>query len=404
MKKQLLAFLMSLFGVIGYAQYGCTDSSALNFDSTAVYDDSTCYYDIYGCTDTMALNYDYMATVDNGSCYFDTIQEVYGCTDTMALNYDYMATMDNGSCSYDTIQEVYGCTDGAALNFDYMATIDDGSCVADSVVPVFGCTISSALNYDQLATIDNGSCQFMDTLTNETLIGTVYGCMDANAENFVLDANVDNDSCIYAQDFTGDVPVCLDVDALTYNGDATIHDRGLCIYDQDTVNHVISVPEIIEDTSKVEVSTCTVDFSILIDSAVIVNATLTNDGLDVVWTVYQRGNSVVVTSLYEDVYEASTQLLYLTVSCGNDRRVRKSNTGSRTLRAVLKSEETETPTSIYNVDEQFEVYPNPSTTGYFEIAGNEIKQYQVYNISGSLVSQGVSVVVDLSGQKPGVYF
>jgi len=53
--------------------YGCTDSTALNYDSLATENDSSCVYDIeplliYGCTDSTALNYDSLATVDDGSC------------------------------------------------------------------------------------------------------------------------------------------------------------------------------------------------------------------------------------------------------------------------------------------------------------------------------------------------
>ena len=36
---------------------GCTDSAALNFDSSANTNDGSCYYN-RGCTDVTALNYD----------------------------------------------------------------------------------------------------------------------------------------------------------------------------------------------------------------------------------------------------------------------------------------------------------------------------------------------------------
>jgi glycosidase/plastocyanin len=52
---------------------------------------------------------------------------VNGCTDQTALNYDSSATDDDGSCEY-TPPPVEGCTDETALNHDSDATVDDGSC------------------------------------------------------------------------------------------------------------------------------------------------------------------------------------------------------------------------------------------------------------------------------------
>ncbi len=49
---------------------GCTDSTALNYDSLATLDDGSCLYPIYGCTDSTALNYNPLATVDDGSCNY----------------------------------------------------------------------------------------------------------------------------------------------------------------------------------------------------------------------------------------------------------------------------------------------------------------------------------------------
>ena len=48
--------------------FGCTDSTALNFDSLATVDDGSCFYNIFGCTDPQAINYNPLATIDDGSC------------------------------------------------------------------------------------------------------------------------------------------------------------------------------------------------------------------------------------------------------------------------------------------------------------------------------------------------
>ena len=68
--------------------------------------------------------------LDANGCYsyelitvsYDSI--VYGCTDSTALNYDSLATVDDGSCIYC----IYGCMDSTATNFNPLATCDDGSC------------------------------------------------------------------------------------------------------------------------------------------------------------------------------------------------------------------------------------------------------------------------------------
>jgi hypothetical protein len=48
----------------------------------------------------------------------------YGCTDSTASNYNPLATIDDSSCCY-----LYGCTDSIAYNYNPCATIDDSSCV-----------------------------------------------------------------------------------------------------------------------------------------------------------------------------------------------------------------------------------------------------------------------------------
>ncbi len=53
---------------------------------------------IYGCTDSTAFNYDSSATVDDGSCE----DVVVGCMDSTAVNYNPEANVSNDSCVYDT--------------------------------------------------------------------------------------------------------------------------------------------------------------------------------------------------------------------------------------------------------------------------------------------------------------
>ena len=106
---------------------------------------------IYGCTDSTALNYDPLANTDDGSC----VLPVYGCTDsTLRYNYDPTANVDDGSCA----PFLYGCTDPAAANYFAGANTDDGSCIYP------GCTDATATNYDPNANLDDGSCQYAQTM------------------------------------------------------------------------------------------------------------------------------------------------------------------------------------------------------------------------------------------------
>ncbi len=77
--------------------YGCTDSNAKNYNSSANKDNGSCIYYKYGCTNSEAKNYDSTAEKDDGSC----IYYKYGCMDKNAVNYDDEADKDDGECKYE---------------------------------------------------------------------------------------------------------------------------------------------------------------------------------------------------------------------------------------------------------------------------------------------------------------
>ena len=206
--------------------YGCTDTTALNYNYLANTDDSTCYY-LTGCTNPIYLEYDPAADYDDGSC---ATLIVLGCMDSTAFNYDPAANVElAGSCiptvlgcmnefafNYNPLANtpdtciaiVEGCMDIIAMNYDSLANVSDNSCI----YYVYGCTDPTAFNFDPLANTDDGSC-----------VEIIYGCMDATMFNFNPDANTDNGNCIPF--YYG----CMDSTALNYDDDANT-DNGSCIY------------------------------------------------------------------------------------------------------------------------------------------------------------------------------
>ena len=130
----------------------CTDGSTTTFNSTCPY--PLCPLPIFGCTDPTALNYDSTATIDDGSC----IAIVYGCTDPAAINYFPGANLDDGSCCY-----VAGCTDPTAANYDPAACIDDGSCTYSTT-----CSASPITNLGVTDIIHNRATFTFDDMNTST--------------------------------------------------------------------------------------------------------------------------------------------------------------------------------------------------------------------------------------------
>ena len=179
--------------------FGCMDSTALNYDSTANMPD-ICIAKVFGCTNTLAFNYDSLANVDDGSC----VAIVIGCMDSTAFNFNPSAnTNDSSAC----VPVIYGCMDDTMFNYSPAANTSDSSCIP----VVFGCTDASAFNYDSLANTNNGSCvpiilgctditafnynPVANTL-DSSCVPVIYGCIDAMMFNFNPLANTDNGSCI----------------------------------------------------------------------------------------------------------------------------------------------------------------------------------------------------------------
>jgi len=82
---------------------------------------------------------------------------VYGCTDSTACNYNILATEEDNSCIY-----AVGC-DYCSGDVDGTGFVVDGDVDEDGVCDyneIDGCTDSTACNYDPLATDNDGSCEY----------------------------------------------------------------------------------------------------------------------------------------------------------------------------------------------------------------------------------------------------
>jgi hypothetical protein len=113
------------------------------------------YLAVYGCTNSSASNFNPLATVNDGSCNLNVT--LPGCTYPFASNFNATATTNDGSCRLPS-NVVAGCTCRLGSNYDPGATLDTGVCDYSSTVP--GCTYVAANNYMFAATVDDGSCQF----------------------------------------------------------------------------------------------------------------------------------------------------------------------------------------------------------------------------------------------------
>ena len=233
--------------------FGCTYSTAINYNPLANTDDSSCYYNP-GCTSPTYVEYDANYDYDDGSCH---TLVVLGCMDVTAFNYNPLANTEiTGSC----ISVVTGCMQPLAFNYNVNANVSD-TCVAvlygctdptmfnycvdcntsnnDCDPYVFGCTDSTMFNYNPLANADNNSCTpFVFGCTDPSMLNYnplsntedfsciefAYGCMDETALNYDPLANTENESCITI------VEGCMDLNAYNYSAEANVSDNN-CLYD-----------------------------------------------------------------------------------------------------------------------------------------------------------------------------
>ena len=59
-------------------------------------------------------------------------KEIYGCTDSTATNFDSSANIFDNTCIYSEPDKIYGCDDSTAINYSSLANHSDSSCIYES--------------------------------------------------------------------------------------------------------------------------------------------------------------------------------------------------------------------------------------------------------------------------------
>ena len=90
---------------------GCTDPNALNYNSNATQNDSSCILPILGCRDSGATNYNNNANQDcNGCCTYDWNTTTFTCADALPqCGSGATAISSSKSCGTDCIGSSCGC-------------------------------------------------------------------------------------------------------------------------------------------------------------------------------------------------------------------------------------------------------------------------------------------------------
>ncbi len=180
--------------------YGCTDSSAINYNSSANIDDSSCYYISISAPSgsvtswSPSVNFGVNANSceyshDNSSWYSvscgnsgsDIPDNGYGdYTLYVRSNGGSAGSSVNTSSSYSySSGDVYGCTDSLAINYDSGANVDDGSCYYIQISsPTDGETVSSWNPSVNFGNFGPSSCEYSYNNSN----WTVVSCSNAGSD------------------------------------------------------------------------------------------------------------------------------------------------------------------------------------------------------------------------------
>ena len=188
-------YIWNMFAGNTYSAYAFIDHNMVlryKFDMPNLYDFQYTYIPnlidaMYGCTDSTACNYDMDVVYDDGSCQFENCSscsdadtqlgcmEIEGCmwmgdhcmeSSDSCMDYENeIDCMSDDGCYWmgDHCMSGSNCTDPIAFNYNPIADVlgdgDNTTCQYSSFIK-FGCTYENAINYDQSANVDDGSCAY----------------------------------------------------------------------------------------------------------------------------------------------------------------------------------------------------------------------------------------------------
>ncbi len=180
---------------------GCTDESALNYDSSAEIDDDSCIFPI-DCGSLTPVQFA-METQSFGQEVFWTLLDTSGLEVASGGNYQSFATYTEETCLIDgcyllNMFDEWGDGWGvgatltvsvpgqAAQTFELafgaegQAVLAVNSDCTEFEIPVEGCTDAEALNYDPNANTDDGSCQYPFDCSELEMTGVTVTMLTAN--------------------------------------------------------------------------------------------------------------------------------------------------------------------------------------------------------------------------------
>ncbi|MFT4661186.1 MAG: hypothetical protein ACI8XB_001458 [Patiriisocius sp.] len=165
----------------------------------------------------------------------DIVLEIFGCTDTEASNYNSSATIDDGSCIYP-----FSCEDGIAAQL-YVCVFGNGQDIDFNVSGNDGIVVFDQTGFQNQEILYMDVCLLEDVCYTATMSNTAgpfgwYGGYywinvgGTTVSTGSLDQGLETDALIFSIDGTcGEVYGCTDPEAENYNPDATI-DNGTCTY------------------------------------------------------------------------------------------------------------------------------------------------------------------------------
>ena len=214
------------------AVLGCTDSTALNFDTLATFDDLSCEY-VEGCMDSTALNFDPTAQIDPDSvCVAPCLDGLVSATINVgggSFQYEVSWTLisDTSASEIDTLSggapyssgEYPICLKPGEYTLNMYDSFGDGW-NGNS----FALDVQCGLTFNYFSeTILYGSSN-VETFTLSNCSDLAIGCMDEVAENYDSTASYPA-VCEYIEG-------CMDSIALNYDSTATADSDNVCEYVQ----------------------------------------------------------------------------------------------------------------------------------------------------------------------------